>query len=77
MDTAEGASTTRISWRSPTLDCLDRPCSLVTIEKTRTVTTGSWDIKGRQAGLLVRQWRGGKHREAAASETSVGGNDVA
>jgi len=36
-----------------------------------------WDIKGRQAGLPVYQLLGGKCREAAASYTSVGGDDAA
>jgi mannonate dehydratase len=36
-----------------------------------------WDIKGRQAGMPVYQLLGGKCREAAASYTSIGGDDVA
>jgi len=36
-----------------------------------------WDIKGRQAGMPVYQLLGGKCREAAASYTSIGGDDAA
>ena len=35
-----------------------------------------WDIKGRQAGMPVYQLLGGKCREAAASYTSIGGDDA-